>query len=342
MAEGGYYLSTVAPILISSADFHSGTRANLNYLDQLAKFHKQRTGANLNRFPSVDKRPLDLYKLKKFVEDKGGFDTVCRQKRWAEIGRDLGYSGKIMSSLSTSLKNSYQKWLQPYEDWLRYSKPSVLQQQEIENGGPYTPSPGPTPIKSQQTPSSIGAASPAMRASTALNASIQDGHGPISAPVPSVEALPTRPLIASGFTAVNTGGGFTAVNAPPPSSSFAAINMPNGYHQTNTNRSTPQRSEASPMTSAKNTPDLRPFNGPELSMTPSLNGQGLNSLKRQLSSDADSGISGDADASGRRSKRHKNGKFSACCMHPFNGRANKGLPGQARCRRFLVWIERLI
>ncbi|KAK5245940.1 hypothetical protein LTR16_007182, partial [Cryomyces antarcticus] len=50
-----------------------GTRANLNYLDQLAKFHKQH-GTNLNRFPSVDKRPLDLYKLKKAVERKGGFE----------------------------------------------------------------------------------------------------------------------------------------------------------------------------------------------------------------------------------------------------------------------------
>jgi histone demethylase JARID1 len=309
MAEGGKYNYSHALIWSQCTDAYLGTRANLNYLDQLAKFHKQRTGTNLNRFPSVDKRPLDLYKLKKFVEDKGGFDTVCRQKRWAEIGRDLGYSGKIMSSLSTSLKNSYQKWLQPYEDWLRYSKPSVLQQQEIENGGPYTPSPGPTPIKSHQpTPHSMGPSSPAVRASAALNASLQDGHSPISAPVPSVEALPARPIVSAGFTPVNAGG-FTAVNAPTPSSGFSAINAPsvsNGYHQPNTNRSTPQRSEASPMTSAKNTPDLRPLPPSEPSMTPSINGQGLN-LKRQLSSDADSGTSGDVDASGRRSKRHRKG-----------------------------------
>ncbi|KAI5284901.1 hypothetical protein KEM54_000976, partial [Ascosphaera aggregata] len=123
-----------------------GTRANLNYLDQLQKFHRQ-NGMNLSRFPSVDKRPLDLYKLKKAVEERGGFDQVCKLKKWAEIGRDLGYSGKIMSSLSTSLKNSYQRWLHPFEEYLKAAKPAVYRQLECENGGPYTPSPTHSPAK---------------------------------------------------------------------------------------------------------------------------------------------------------------------------------------------------
>ncbi len=63
-----------------------GTRTNLQYLDQLAKFHKQH-GMNLNRFPSVDKRPLDLYELKKAVESRGGFLRVCKGKKWSEHGR---------------------------------------------------------------------------------------------------------------------------------------------------------------------------------------------------------------------------------------------------------------
>ena len=288
-----------------------GTRANLTYLDALAKFHKMINGTNLNRFPSVDKRPLDLYKLKKLVEDKGGFDNVCKHKRWAEIGRELGYSGKIMSSLSTSLKNSYQKWLQPYEDWLRSNKPTVLQQQEIENGGPYTPSPAPTPVKSQQgTPTAMGTPSPAMRASVALNASLQESHGPTptptSAAVPSVET-PSRTM-QSGFTAVNAGG-FTAVNAPAPTSGFSAINAPNGmYREAETGQSTPQRSIDTPLSSAKNTPDLRPT-GLGLSAPTSVNGQGFNQLKRQLSNDGESGAGGDAGDAGRRSKRLRKGKL---------------------------------
>ena len=198
-----------------------GTRTNLQYLDQLAKFHKQ-NGMNLNRFPSVDKRPLDLYKLKKAVETRGGFEKVCKLKKWAEIGRDLGYSGKIMSSLSTSLKNSYQKWLHPYEEYLKMAKPGVQQQLEFENGGPFPPSPAHNSVRGSQqdTPSSFQEHSPAMRASAALTATI-NGHTdssdrPARASEPALAPGPTAPT-SSGFTAVNSGGssGWAAVNLTP-------------------------------------------------------------------------------------------------------------------------------
>ena len=158
-----------------------GTRAHLNYLDQLSKYHKQ-NGTTLNRFPSVDKRPLDLYRLKKAVEIRGGFGLVCKGKKWAEIGRDLGYSGKIMSSLSTSLKNSYQRYLQPYEEWAKSAKPGVKQQIEAEYGGPITPSPGASPIKRMAVDKPLGSPdgssccfgpdSPTVRASSVLAASV--------------------------------------------------------------------------------------------------------------------------------------------------------------------------
>ena len=108
-------------------------RPNLCYLDKLLKFHKQQ-GDNLRRFPSIDKRPLDLYKLKKAVEVRGGFHEVCNLKNWPMVGRDLGYSGKIMASLSTSLKKTYQKWVSPYEDFLRATKPGIYHQIDYENG----------------------------------------------------------------------------------------------------------------------------------------------------------------------------------------------------------------
>jgi histone demethylase JARID1 len=154
------------------------------------------------------------------------------------VGRDLGYSGKIMSSLSTSLKNSYQKWLLPYEEYLRAAKPGVHHQLEMMNGGPYTPSPGPSPIKKQpdETPHEH---MHTMQASAALHASLnahisQAPFQPQETPTPA-----PPPPTTSGFTPVNAAGGFTLVNAnpAPPSTGFTSVNglPPSNY-------GTPQRS----------------------------------------------------------------------------------------------------
>ncbi|KAL8840809.1 MAG: hypothetical protein Q9176_003656 [Flavoplaca citrina] len=288
-----------------------GTRTNLNYLDQLAKFHRQH-GMNLNRFPSVDKKPLDLYRLKKAVESRGGFEKVCKLKKWAEIGRDLGYSGKIMSSLSTSLKNSFQKWLHPYEEYLRVAKPGVQQQLEIEHGGPFTPSSAQSPMKRshshQDSPSGPQVNSPAVEASQALNASLQQPpqlSERLEKP-PSPE--PQQPPVASGFTAVNTGG-FTPVNLTP--ASFQAVNTPNPL---------PSREKPDGLSGQKPKPPVEPSSS-QLQDIPNMftngrrtsNGITTNPLKRTISHDSLNGVSGKesglgdegVDENGRRSKRLK-------------------------------------
>lgn len=300
----------------------SGTRANLTYLDQLAKYHKQ-NGTNLNRFPSVDKRPLDLYKLKKAVEQRGGFDKVCKLKKWAEIGRDLGYSGKIMSSLSTSLKNSYSRWLYPYEEYLRLAKPGVHQQLEYEYGGPLTPSPAHSPMKKphQHTPSSLRGDSPAIRASDALNASMKEEFEngmknipTLDSPAPQPQPQP-RPA-SSGFTPVNAGG-FTPVNAVP--ATFTPVSINRRDREESSSFTPPRRVFDSPLGSAKNTPEYRPSG---LSSAPVVNGYTSNPmLKRQMSQDSlDSREKGssqpdDSDNGGRRSKRLKKGMSIFLHLH---------------------------
>ncbi|KAL0465761.1 PLU-1-like domain-containing protein [Neurospora intermedia] len=260
------------------------SRANINYIDALQKFHRQH-GNNLTRLPYVDKKPLDLFRLKKAVEARGGFDKVCKLKKWAEIGRDLGYSGKIMSSLSTSLKNSYQKWLCPYEDYLRVAKPGVHQQLELEYGGPLTPSPAPSPMKrsNAQTPSDLRGESPSRHPTeAAVNGHAKDSDRDVTmTDAPSIPAPPVK----SGFTAINTGG-FTAIN-----SGFTSINRPLA----------PASEAITPLSSAKNTPEVRP------------SAAGSSSLKRQLSFDSTSDSAkkessvdkDDGEAGSRRSKRLK-------------------------------------
>ncbi|KKA26546.1 hypothetical protein TD95_003683 [Thielaviopsis punctulata] len=288
------------------------TRANRTYLDALEKFHKQH-GTNLHRLPYVDKKPLDLYKLKKAVEARGGFDKVCKHKKWAEIGRDLGYSGKIMSSLSTSLKNSYQKWLCPYEEYLRLAKPGVHQQLEMEYGGPLTPSPAQTPLKKSTTNTpAADADSPAIRASDALNATLstsasvkeEDGDATMT------NAPPARK--STGFRAINTSG-FTAVN-----SGFTSVNKAASDTQGNSNSLKPP---GSPKSSTKGTP--------------------LPDIKRRMSVDSDCQNNGtdkeDSEGGSRRSKRLKKENvptvagshmsFLRPCV-PRNQRDETAIPGE--------------
>ena len=229
------------------------------------------------------------------MESRGGFDKVCKLKKWAEIGRDLGYSGKIMSSLSTSLKNSYQRWLCPYEDYLRLAKPGVHQQLEAEYGGPLTPSPAATPAKRSHvnTPTHMGNDSPARNASDALQAGI-NGVKEESGDTPMTDAPPASARTPSS--------GFRAVNASQPSNSsgFTSVNRPGPR---DTKSFTPEsRHNGSPAPSTKATPEAR-LSGLESSAAlkrQSSGGDPMEAFKKE--SEAENGT---PDSSSRRSKRLK-------------------------------------
>lgn len=255
------------------------------------------------------------------METRGGFDKVCKLKKWAEIGRILGYSGKIMSSLSTSLKNSYQKWLHPYEEYLRIAKPGVQQQLEFEYGGPFTPSSADSPMRRahQDTPPRLRDDSPAIRASATLNATLKESEEPLDPPPP-----------ASGFTAVNSGG-FTPVNLAP-ASSFQAVNQPNSFLKREVENGTPasvnRSSNDGLMPIGRDTSEFRNTN---LGM-PHTNGHDQNPLKRTISHDSMNVISSTdstgieyEDQNGRRSKRIKKG---GCFNSYFHNLAASVAPTQ--------------
>ncbi|CDH12836.1 uncharacterized protein ZBAI_04622 [Zygosaccharomyces bailii ISA1307] len=90
---------------------------------KVLRFHRKlyechcRLGHHLHKVPSIDKRTLDLYRLWECVQLRGGYHAVCQRKLWAQIGREMGYSGRIMSSLSTSLRSAYAKVLLDFESY---------------------------------------------------------------------------------------------------------------------------------------------------------------------------------------------------------------------------------
>ncbi|XP_061618826.1 lysine-specific demethylase 5A [Phyllopteryx taeniolatus] len=87
------------------------TRVKLNFLDQIAKFWELQ-GSKI-RFPHVERKVLDLYQLSKVVSSEGGFETVCKEKRWSKVSSRMGFPpGKGTGSL---LRSHYERILYPYE-----------------------------------------------------------------------------------------------------------------------------------------------------------------------------------------------------------------------------------
>lgn len=122
-------------------NFKSELDSRIEFYFDLFEFHynqklksSRRNGPSLlNRLPSIDKRSLDLYRLRKYVVLKGGYDQVCKKKLWAQVGRELGYSGRIMTSLSSSLKSAYQRVLLSYDMYKALNETNVSQTTN-ENG----------------------------------------------------------------------------------------------------------------------------------------------------------------------------------------------------------------
>ncbi|ORZ20066.1 PLU-1-like protein-domain-containing protein [Lobosporangium transversale] len=138
------------------------TRTNLNYLEQLYKFHRQQ-GHPVLKIPQLDKRPIDLFRLRKEVTARGGYQKVTAGKKWAEIGRGLDYTRKQCTSLSNALKSAYLKVILPYEIYL--SKQGKTASENFPNDFKRESSSDPTPQSSQDSPAASVIAMPETRKS---------------------------------------------------------------------------------------------------------------------------------------------------------------------------------
>lgn len=91
-------------------ELEAQTRVKLNFLDQIAKFWELQ-GCTL-KIPHVERKILDLYQLNKLVNEEGGFDAVCKERRWTKISVKMGFApGKAIGS---HLRAHYERILYPY------------------------------------------------------------------------------------------------------------------------------------------------------------------------------------------------------------------------------------
>ncbi|KAM4613210.1 lysine (K)-specific demethylase 5Ba isoform 2-T2 [Polymixia lowei] len=91
-------------------ELEAQTRVKLNFLDRIAKFWELQ-GCTL-KIPHVERKILDLYQLNTLVNEEGGFDAVCRERRWSKISVKMGFApGKAIGS---HLRAHYERILYPY------------------------------------------------------------------------------------------------------------------------------------------------------------------------------------------------------------------------------------
>ncbi|XP_029012780.1 lysine-specific demethylase 5C isoform X2 [Betta splendens] len=114
-------------------ELEAETRVKLNYLDRIARFWEIQ-GSSL-KIPHIERRILDLFSLSKIVTDEGGFEMVCKERRWARVAQRLGYPpGKNIGSL---LRSHYERIVYPFEVFhsgasLPHYKPKHYDGEEVD------------------------------------------------------------------------------------------------------------------------------------------------------------------------------------------------------------------
>uniref|UniRef100_A0A8C5NSH4 [histone H3]-trimethyl-L-lysine(4) demethylase n=1 Tax=Junco hyemalis TaxID=40217 RepID=A0A8C5NSH4_JUNHY len=91
-------------------ELEAQTRVKLNFLDQIAKFWELQ-GCTL-KIPHVERKILDLFQLNRLVAEQGGFDVVCKERKWTKIATRMGFApGKAVGS---HIRAHYERILYPY------------------------------------------------------------------------------------------------------------------------------------------------------------------------------------------------------------------------------------
>ncbi|CAG9578724.1 unnamed protein product [Danaus chrysippus] len=97
------------------------TRLKLLFLEKILKFWELQ-GSPL-KIPMIENKTLDLYCLKFWVDEEGGFENCNSPKKWRKIANTMGYSQSTITM--NFLKSNYEKILLPYEIFEK-SKADIL------------------------------------------------------------------------------------------------------------------------------------------------------------------------------------------------------------------------
>ncbi|KAK4703193.1 [histone H3]-trimethyl-L-lysine4 demethylase, partial [Phenoliferia sp. Uapishka_3] len=120
----------------------ASARASLNFLEQLYIFHRQQGSTGI-AVPTLGGKPLDLWRLKREVNDLGGYVKVARVlirkgeshgltiqsspqvtsgRKWTAVAKSMGYATQSSTAICSQLKTTYSKMVVPFEDYVKRVK----------------------------------------------------------------------------------------------------------------------------------------------------------------------------------------------------------------------------
>uniref|UniRef100_A0A1I8PW71 ARID domain-containing protein n=1 Tax=Stomoxys calcitrans TaxID=35570 RepID=A0A1I8PW71_STOCA len=94
------------------------------FVAQLYKYMDDR-GTPLNKVPSIQNKDVDLYRLFRAVQKRGGYNRVTSQNQWKSIALRLGFA-PVTVSITNLVKQAFKKFLQPYGEFNRKLGCSML------------------------------------------------------------------------------------------------------------------------------------------------------------------------------------------------------------------------
>jgi hypothetical protein len=93
------------------------TRSSVHFIEKLQKFY-QHIGAPLTKIPTLNGKPIDLFRLRKEVMKRGGHEQVEKTNSWRLIARVFSRGMKLATS-SSCMKSAYYKYIFPYEEYIK-------------------------------------------------------------------------------------------------------------------------------------------------------------------------------------------------------------------------------
>lgn len=100
----------------------AASRAKVNFLEQLSMFHKQQGNANAT-IPIIERKTVDLWRLRKEVNKVGGVLTLNRTNGWDEITAAMGFA----QYCTPHIQKAYMEIVHPFDEWSVRAKASLSQ-----------------------------------------------------------------------------------------------------------------------------------------------------------------------------------------------------------------------